>query len=402
MPKIPTLLQLFRWYNLLFLIVLLMLLRYCIITPFEAAGLESSLSHFQYALLVLSIVLVAAAGYAINDYFDLAADTVNRPDKLVVGYEIQAKTVLNIYWALTLLGIALGFGLGVKMGNYRLGFIHVFSASILWFYSNSLKRKPLIGNIFVAILAALSVISVALYEPQLAEVLRYKLKNGLRVAFEAITGVKTVETIEIFDNGELISLILSIIAAYALFAFLLTLVRELAKDMEDYEGDQQAGYHTAPIAWGFGIAKLLAAALVLITIKLIADFQINEWLRGQRVTVIGALLLLQLPLLYLVWQINRARVVPNDFRKISKWLKAVMLAGLLYLPYFRSSIQIPDFSMEIQDIQLEESGTPIIDFEPIEPNDSTGAEAELETPVINISADSFKAMMDTVLLNNGE
>ena len=126
--------------------------------------------------------------------------------------------------------------------------------------------------------------------------------------------------------------------AYAGFAFLLNLVREMVKDIEDIEGDEEAGLRTLPIAAGVPFTKLLAVGFTLITVNFIAKFQINQFLVGQTWVAIFTLLLVQVPLLYITYKLFKASV-KKDFTHISKVIKLVMLMGLAYFPYLRASMQ---------------------------------------------------------------
>ena len=167
----------------------------------------------QFLLLVISTVLVAAAGYIINDYFDIQVDQLNER-KVIVGNTIKRREAMALHFIFSGLGVGIGFYLGWKVGMWNLGFINLFSASALWFYSTNFKRNYLIGNILISLLSALVLLIVALYD-----ILPASEQNDINAI-----------------------VVFKIICIYAAFAFITTLIREIVKDLEDLEGDQKMGY----------------------------------------------------------------------------------------------------------------------------------------------------------------
>ncbi|MCE2734732.1 MAG: geranylgeranylglycerol-phosphate geranylgeranyltransferase, partial [Flammeovirgaceae bacterium] len=160
---------------------------------------------FSLWLLSSSTIIIAAAGYIINDYYDIKIDYINKPERVVIGKIIPRRFAILFHTLFSVGGIAIGFYL-----SWQIGVIHFFSAFMLWLYSNSLKRLPLIGNVVIAFLTALSVFIIAVF---------YKTNINL-------------------------------ILIYSLFAFFISLVREVVKDMEDLKGDITFGCKTLPILWG--------------------------------------------------------------------------------------------------------------------------------------------------------
>lgn len=237
------------------------------------------LTDIRLFLVSLSTVLVAAGGYVINDYYDVKIDYVNNPERVVVGKTIHRRFAILLHVGLSLLGIFVGLFV-----SWKLAAVNVISVSILWFYSNLLKRLPFIGNFTVALLTGASIaILVFLYE---------------------------VNTI--------------LILIYALFSFFITLVREIIKDMEDLKGDNTYGCKTLPIVWG--IRKTKITLYLLIMAFLISVVAINELY--VKLDIIYFVMLLFVPLAWLT-----ARLVRADTRKDYGWLssfcKVIMLLGIL-------------------------------------------------------------------------
>lgn len=328
-----------RWVNLLYILLTFCGFRFLLINPlFQLAGYTPSLGNAAFLLLALSVMLVAAGGYIINDYFDVEADLINKPQKVVIGNQISPDTAMRWYYLCNTAGIALGCWLAWQAGNVKLGFIHIFSAAMLWFYATYFKRKPLSGNLLVSLLVTLSIFCILFFDAEMRDFTAIKLKEILKSGFETLTGyIVAAPELTGYANKELFETIFTFVATYAGFAFLLNLVRELVKDMEDAPGDEEAGYRTLPVVAGFAFTKLLAGATVLLTIKLIANFQIEQALTGQLWVALATLPLIQLPLMYVVyklWITNQKA----GFTQISSVLKVVMLLGLAYLPYLRATI----------------------------------------------------------------
>ena len=265
--------RLIRLPNLLIIVLTQYLVRYCVLLPFmEISGLKERFSHLDFALLVLSTVLIAAAGYVINDYFDTRTDRINRPERVVIDKGIKRRVAMALHILFNFIGIGLGFYLGYKAGVYKLGLIHAFSAGLLWFYSTDFKKQFLIGNIIVSLLTASVPLVVPVYELPLAKTelrevndqadqMEAKYMHIVQTTGQVITEEQAKE-IEYYrdQSGQYrayveqansnLNYCFNIIALFAIFAFFASLIREIIKDMEDYEGDSLTGCRTMPIVAG--------------------------------------------------------------------------------------------------------------------------------------------------------
>jgi 4-hydroxybenzoate polyprenyltransferase len=230
-------------------------------------------------LLSLSTILIAAGGYVINDYYDVKIDYVNNPERVVVGKTIHRRFAILLHVGLSALGIFVGLFV-----SWKLAAVNLLSVSVLWFYSNLLKRLPFIGNFTVALL----------------------------------TGASIAIILFLYSTNTVLILI------YALFSFFMTLVREIIKDMEDLKGDNTYGCKTLPIVWG--IRKTKITLYLLIVVFLISVVIINELY--VKLDIIYFVMLLFVPLAWLT-----ARLVRADTRKDYGWLssfcKVIMLLGIL-------------------------------------------------------------------------
>ncbi|MCU0358067.1 MAG: geranylgeranylglycerol-phosphate geranylgeranyltransferase, partial [Cyclobacteriaceae bacterium] len=213
---------------------------------------EDIFIDWRLLLLAISSSLIAAGGYVINDYYDVKIDLVNNPNRVVIGRGIPRRTAILLHGLLSLSGIALG-----ALLSLWILIINFFSVALLWFYSNLLKRLPFVGNFAVSLLTGLSIWSLNVL---------YEVNNPL-------------------------------VVIYALFAFFMTLVREIIKDMEDLKGDNTYGCKTLPILWG--IRKTKQFLYVLLGLFGVSVFLIN--LMFVKLPVIYFMMMLFVPLAWLVF-----------------------------------------------------------------------------------------------------
>lgn len=300
-----------RYPNLIYIALTQFLLQYCVVAPvLHNGGAAPSLSFPHFLMLCISTVLVAAGGYIINDYFDINIDLVNKPEKMVVEKIINRRWAMAWHTLLNMAGVSLGFLVAFQIGQFYLGFIQVLCTLLLWFYSTSFKRQVLIGNVVISLLTALSVVVVGFYEKQIYE------------SFEAIMSLEGRKLIKI-------------IGIYALFAFVLSMVREIVKDMEDMIGDSKDGCRTIPIVWGLKKAKNFTMLLMVILQVLLATIAVVTGLKGWYAAVAYILLFVLLPFTLFVQKPFIKAYLPEQFHKISTWIKVVMLTGILSMIFFK-------------------------------------------------------------------
>lgn len=244
---------------------------------------QHSLRDISLWILSLSTVLIAAGGYIINDYYDVKIDYVNKPHRVVVGKDIARRQAILFHVVLSCLGVALGVLLG-----WRILAVNIFSVLLLWWYSNNLKRLALVGNLAVALLTGLSIYAV--------EIL-YKTGN-------------------------------QIILLYAAFAFFMTLIREIIKDMEDLKGDTTFGCKTLPIVYGIRKTKLILYGLVLLFLIIVTVVNIIY----EPLPFSYYVFFLYVPLVFVVYRLMRADTT-KDFRRLSNLCKIIMLLGILSLAF---------------------------------------------------------------------
>lgn len=309
MKLLGSFLKLVRYPNLIYIFLTQYLIQYCVIIPiFHKYGVSSTLGVGWFFLLSLSTVLIAAAGYIINDYFDMNIDQVNKPERIIIDRVISRRWA--IFWHTTLngAGVLLGFLVGWKAGNPFLGFTQLFCTGLLWFYSTSYKRQLLIGNIVISLLTALTVLVVGFFEPKL---------------YARID----------FLNAPAVYHLLRIILLYALFAFLISMIREIVKDLEDIKGDDLLGCRTLPIVYGINASKDISYVLSWILVGLIVFIQIIIFPHQWYMTIIYLLLLVQLPLIVVIRRLSKA-ATSKDFHRVSSLIKLIMLTGIISMVFF--------------------------------------------------------------------
>ncbi len=303
--------RLVRWSNLLFLAALVWVMEKWVAVPvLDKAAFGEQLPWYLLLLVMLATVFIAAGGYVINDYFDVKIDRINRPDEVIVTRSVSKPAAMRL--SICLSGIGIGFGIAVAalLKSMTLGILFVVIPGLLWFYSSSYKRLFLIGNLTIALLAALTPMLVAMVNVA-----------QLQLLYASILPYTTlVHDLYIWLGG------------FALFAFLLTWIREIVKDLQDQMGDRELECHSMPVVWGEKWTKLFVSALFLLTFALIGHlwyhvlpFPIGWNSLSTRYIVLGIVIPL-LGALCLLWTAK----IPSDYKTCQQLVKLAMFLGMLY------------------------------------------------------------------------
>lgn len=298
-------LKLIRVENLLIIAVTQVCIKYLVFAPInDFSGFTPAL----FSISLLSTLLIAAAGYIINDYFDVKTDKINRPETVVVDVSIKRRWAMILHIIFSTAGLLLGAYLAIKCHNLKLLSFQILSIIFLWFYSTNFKKQLLVGNIVVSLLTATIPVMPMIYD-------FYFSVQVHDIAFELFK--------------PLLKPLVIITFGYAGFAFLTSFAREVIKDMEDYKGDVQTGCKTMPIVWGIITSKVVTFFTIVITMGLLLIAGIKFFSLQQLIAVyyIGALILL--PLTVLLIQIIRAKT-SKDFKMASLLLKFIMLFGIAF------------------------------------------------------------------------
>lgn len=270
--------QLTRFWNLLIIALAQYFTAYFLLNKTSLAFSK------EMALLSFSTIIIAAAGYIINDYYDVKIDLINKPKRVVVGRILKRRVAMIAHTVLNFIGIGIGFYL-----SWKVGLLNFLCAFVLWLYSNQLKRIAFLGNLSVALLTGLSILIIGLF----------------------------------FEPGNIL------ITAYALFAFAFTLIREIIKDIEDLKGDSTFGCKTLPVV--YGVRKTKSFIYILSYLFLIGLCTLAYLLVGLAMTYLCLGLII--PIGYLTFKLYRADKI-SEYNFLSNYCKFVMLFGICTMVFF--------------------------------------------------------------------
>ncbi len=311
--KIKSVLQLVRFPNLLIIAFTQYAMRYLIMEPLlPSSTFELQFGDFQFALLVFSTMLIAAAGYIINDYFDTQADLINKPKRVVVGVSIHRRQAMILHAVMNIMGVGIGIYLAFYIKLPTLSLVFLIATGLLWFYSTNYKRQFLVGNLAVSFLTGLVPLMVILFEIPLLnrEYGEVMLRNSASFGY-----------------------LIAWVGAFSFFAFVTTLIREVIKDAEDFEGDRAYGMKTVPIVLGTTWTKISLLVMILGTLGVLVYLLLKYIVFSDDpldyLSLIYFSLLLALPMTALCIQVILARD-KKAYRRASLLIKLVMLAGILY------------------------------------------------------------------------
>ena len=296
-------LRLVRWQNLLFIVITQCCYEYGIYLP-----IYKTHDLTQFILLVIASVLIAAAGYIINDYFDLNIDQINKPDKVVVNHGVSRRWAIFWHMLLSLLGFFCTVLALSPFHFWYLIFANLICIVLLWLYSTNFKRQLLIGNIVISLLTSWVILIIFFSKSP--------------ISLQAVTSPDQA-AIRLFRLTML----------YAAFAFVISLIREVLKDMEDRMGDQQYGCRTMPIVWGLQASRVFIYVWIIVLAGTLLLLQVYVVAYGWGLSIAYCLLLIVLPLLLILQQLSSAQTQP-DFHRLSSWIKWVMLTGIFSMLFF--------------------------------------------------------------------
>lgn len=302
-------LKLIRYQNLILLALMQLVFRYGFL---ESQSIPLALNDWQFALLVLSTVCIAAGGYLINNIFDRGTDEINKPQDVVIGKQISESMGYNIYIALNVVGVGIGFYLANTIHKSNFAAVFIIIAATLYVYANGLKQTLLIGNIIIALLLSLSIL---------------------------IIGIFDLLPMIVPENQANMGVIFGILIDYAVFAFIINFIREIVKDLEDVNGDYNQGMNTLPIVLGVARTAKVVLGLSFIPLGLII-YYINEHLFSNNLYYASGygFVFILAPLIYFTVKMFGAKN-QKDFHHLSKVLKLVIFFGILSIAVINFNIK---------------------------------------------------------------
>lgn len=311
LTRIKDILHLVRWSNLLFLAALMYLMEKWVAVPIlNNAVFGEQLPGYVLVLLMFATVLIAAGGYVINDYFDVKIDRINRPEDLIVTRSVSKPEAMRLSVGLSVCGVVCGLLSAVLLRSFAIGTIFILTPGLLWFYSSSYKRLFMIGNLTIALLSALTPMMMAIVNVA-----------QLRLHYATILPYTTL-THDLY----------AWLGGFALFAFLLTWVREIVKDMQDQMGDREFECHSMPVVCGDLWTKIFVTALIVLTIAVIGHLWYHvlpfstAWSSLSTRYIIFGVIVPLIGVLALLWSAK----IPSDYKNCQQLVKFTMLLGMLY------------------------------------------------------------------------
>ena len=306
--------RLIRWKNLVFIALTQLLFYYCIIVPSLPAAyyqLSDILTPSIFYLLVISSIFIAAAGYIINDYFDINIDRINKPEKMVVEKIINRRWAILLHWIITSIGLIISLYVGFKT-SYIIFIANVLCTFLLWVYSTTFKKKLLSGNIIISVLTSWTVLVL------------YFATNIISHSSNNLISDLSLSRNRIFKFAVL----------YSGFAFIISLIREVVKDIEDMEGDAKYNCKTLPIMWGIPTSKVFAGVWLVVLIGTLSIVQFYALQLGWILMSLYSMVGVVLPLIWILRNLYLAQNT-QQYHRLSQIIKLVMLFGILSLLFFQ-------------------------------------------------------------------
>ncbi|MBL7711383.1 MAG: geranylgeranylglycerol-phosphate geranylgeranyltransferase [Chitinophagaceae bacterium] len=308
-------LRLIRWNNLFIIMLTQLLVWACVLLPLRRWSSSSFLlSPFNFGLLCLSTLLIAAAGYIINDYFDIKIDSINRPEKAILDHSINRRTGIIYHSVLNISGLLLAGIVALQAGKAHWLLVQLSCTLLLFFYSSPFKRMFVVGNVVVALLTGLTIFTLFVYEPALWQ---FVFRSPM-----------------LQKDGAVIPNPIWVMGIYTCFAFILTWMREVVKDMEDHIGDAAEGCITMPIRIGLKRTARFVQFLSLFALGplLLASVKVSGLLAAY--TFFAITIPLALWVIYLPRQ-----ATTQHYHKMSRYLKMIMVSGIgsLIIYYYQAN-----------------------------------------------------------------
>jgi len=296
-----SILKLIRFKNLIIIALVQILIKYALLVPFYTDyGVVTFLNPFEFTVLILATICIAAAGYVINAIYSIETNLINQPETVIVSKTLSETKAYNLFMIFNVIGVTAGFYLAYAINKPSLFVLFFAASALLYIYATALKQMPFIGNLVLAVVVALGLLIVGIFE-----------------LFPAMTPGNKSNQILFFR----------IIVDYTLFVFGLTLIRAIVKDIEAVNGDYKLGMQTLPILFGRQRATLIAFVLTLLLILGVTAYVVHFFFE-QLFLLIYFLILVIGPLIYVSIKLYQAETA-KEHRKINTYLKYILLAGLM-------------------------------------------------------------------------
>lgn len=290
-------LKLIRYPNLILIALMQLIVLYGFL---KVQNIDLALNDWQYCLLIIATVCIAAGGYIINDINDQDVDKINNPKKAIVGNLITESLAYNLYVGFTIVGVGIGFYLSNFVEKPSFVTLFILCSALLYIYATNFKQIVLVKNLVVAFLLAFSIIIVGLID--IFPVTHAGNQAQMRMTF-------------------------SILIDFAIMAFIINFIREIVKDLEDINGDYNNGIKTLPIILGVSRTAKVTLVLSFIPFAGILYYTYNYLFHLQYATIYILAFLIG-PLIYFMIKMSGAKN-KKDFKHLSDVLKLIIFFGIL-------------------------------------------------------------------------
>jgi 4-hydroxybenzoate polyprenyltransferase len=294
-----TIVTMLRLPNLLIIAITFYMLRYLVFIPvYTTYSLLPGLGRVDYMMMVIATLMIAAAGYLSNDYFDIVADRINKPHKLFVGTRVAPGAALASSLLLSLFSVLIAIWISWHLKSWIPAILLLTALGVTWWYAIKLKRSFAWGNLAVACMSAGTIGMAWLTEYQAA-----------------------------FVPTEPGRIITGIVTAISIFALLLSLMREIVKDMEDVEGDRLIGCKSMPIVKGMAFTKNVLLLIGLITLGMLVVAQVYLFQFNKIIAAVWLFISVEIPLVGFASTLKKSES-KQDFHRMSTLLKWIMVGGI--------------------------------------------------------------------------
>lgn len=289
-----------------------LLLNYLVIDRvLNLVHVDLPLSHFQFVLLMMSTVFMAAWGYAFNDVEDEKVDAINKDEKRIIGKSFSRESGFRIAYSFLILSLIPALYLSIRLEMIQLIFLHMIIGIGLWYYSTRLKKTVLLGNITISLFTAFSIFIVWLYH---------------------LVVLRADSTLMV-NSKKMIPFINQMVLYYTAFAFVISLIREIVKDVEDKTGDAEYQMNTFVVKFGLTKTKFLVYTLGILMLLMLGSAIYFSHLYGWKQLSIYLGIAVGIPLLYFLKNLKNSQTT-EDFSNLSTLAKVIMLAGILSMQLF--------------------------------------------------------------------
>ncbi len=266
---------------------------------FNRSGAMLQLNDFHFFLLLFALLFIAAAGYIINDIYDLESDKINKPKAVIIGSEISEILAMRLYILFNFTGLGLAYYLSYSIGHLNYSLLFLILAFGLLKYSQSWKNIFILKNVLVAFLVSLSILILGIYD-----------------VYSAINMSNAVQQFTI----------LSIVFDYFLFSFLTNLIREIIKDIEDMKGDKERNTKSFTAVIGLKKTRYLVIFLNSLLIVAIAYYAV-VYFKFSPLAFLYMFALVFLPCLIYFILFIKAKTIKN-YKNMTRILKLIMIFGI--------------------------------------------------------------------------